>query len=72
MLHKVKFNLVHLLFISTEIYYRLVFSLLRDFQDFNIQILKSSYISYDNTYMWKLKKNCTNEPIYEIKIESQM
>ena len=33
MLHQVKFNLVHLLFISTEIYYLLVFILLRGFHD---------------------------------------
>ena len=32
-LHQVKFNLVHLLFISTEIYYLLVFILLRGFHD---------------------------------------
>ena len=31
--HQVKFNLVHLLFISTEIYYLLVFILLRGFHD---------------------------------------
>ena len=29
-------------------------------------------ISYDIAYMWKLKKNGTNERIYKTEIESQM
>ena len=29
-------------------------------------------ISYDIAYMWNLKKNGTNEPIYKTEIESQM
>ena len=29
-------------------------------------------IPYDITYMWNLKKNGTNEPIYKTEIESQM
>ena len=28
--------------------------------------------SYDITYMWNLKKKCTDELIYETKVESQM
>ena len=29
-------------------------------------------ISYDITFMWNLKKNGTNEPIYKTEIELQM
>ena len=32
---------------------------------------KEGQISYDIAYMWNLKKNGTNEPIYKTEIESQ-
>ena len=42
------------------------------FKDYHTKSVRQRQISYDNSYMWNLVKNDTNEYIYKTETDSQI